>query len=437
MPTPPTPNMGLILPTLQDDEGVWDDLLNAALGVGGIDDHDHSAGRGVKVKPTGLDINADLTFAGHRALNLAATQLTAVDPATMAGFNRSFFVSNADNELYYRNNAGTNVKFTNGGTLNFSIVGGIGGDYTAVGALFSFDDGTDRYLAQQQGSPRPWAGMAVGNLDLYQQAASIVNRVRLKSPAALAASYDVTFPAALPGSTLALQMSAAGAITASNTFANPVVCAGTLGVGGTFSTGLGQLADIKGTLQVGQAATLLSTLAVAGVATFAAQSVFSLGAQFANNQNLLLQGTGYVQHGDRHVTVPVVYPNFVTASGVINNNGTNLGAALAVSSSGYFPIGACLPVGARIKSVVARLGNAPGAAIQYDFYFGQASVGAFSWSLLGGSTSSASNTPTITPSGPYTGGIMPAAADALFIRVTTPGGSTAVVCAWDITYDMP
>lgn len=305
MPTSPTPNMGLILPTLSGDLGEWDDLLNEALGER-VDEHDHSSGKGVKVTPAGLNIDRPLSFAGHAALNLGAAQLAPVPASSMAGVNRALWVSDADNELYYRNHAGTDVQITTGGTLNVSIVGGIGGDYSTVGALLSFDDATHRYLAQQQGSPRPWAGIALGNLDLYEQAAGIVHRVRLQSPSALAASYALTLPSALPASTQLLQVSSAGALTASNSIDQPLSLASTLDVAGAAT--LSSL-DVSGALNVAGAVTLQNTVDATGLIT--ASAGVTLGA----DQHLTLSGTGEVKHGTRTRVIDLM-PTATTAGSV-------------------------------------------------------------------------------------------------------------------------
>jgi hypothetical protein len=148
------------------------------------------------VPSAGIGINADLSF-GAFALTLAkAITFSPVAPASMTSYSNALYTSSTDNNLYFRNSTGTNVQVTSGSTLNISIVGGIGGDYASVSALFSYEDSTRRYLAQQQGSPRPWAGFATADIDLYQKAISISNKVTLKSPNALAASYNVIFPAA-------------------------------------------------------------------------------------------------------------------------------------------------------------------------------------------------------------------------------------------------
>lgn len=221
---PVTTNMSLVMPTEGGSNDIWDTILNTLFGV--VDAHDHTTGKGVQVPSTGLKINADVAWAfggtSYSITSLKAVDFTPVTAASVAALAGAFFVSSADNELYFRSIAGSNIKITNSGALNVSIVGGIGGDYSSISALFSYDDASHSYWAQQEtiAAVRKWASLRVGNVDIYEAAASITNRVRLNSPSALAASYALTLPAALPASTVALQCSSAGVLSASNNFAD-------------------------------------------------------------------------------------------------------------------------------------------------------------------------------------------------------------------------
>lgn len=214
-----TPNMGLTLPTIDGSTGTWDTILNAALEL--VDAHDHTAGSGVRIAPGAININADLTFGGNAATNLKAAAFTAQASYTTA---RSLWVRTSDNELIFRTSGGMDIQITSGTSLNLSLVGGITGDYAAASAALYYDDAAEAYrFLEAAPSPNDWSRVACGDLDLYEHASGIANRVRLSSPAALAASYALTFPAAAPGSTLAVQCSSAGALSFSNTFAGAMV----------------------------------------------------------------------------------------------------------------------------------------------------------------------------------------------------------------------
>jgi hypothetical protein len=107
--------MNLNLPVVTQTLGPeWATQLNTALEV--VDLHDHSSGKGVKVKTAGLDINADLTFAGFRALNLQASQYTSQALPLSGALNaNSVYVSGGN--LYFTNGSGVSIQLTTGGSI--------------------------------------------------------------------------------------------------------------------------------------------------------------------------------------------------------------------------------------------------------------------------------------------------------------------------------
>jgi hypothetical protein len=214
--------MGLVYPTPGNTTNTWGTVLNVLLGL--VEAHDHSAGKGVQVPTAGIGINADLGFASFAATAVKALAFTEEAAASVTGYSDALFVNSSDHNLYFRNSSGVNVQVTAGSTLNLSLVGGIGGDYSSVSALVYYDDSTRRYLLEQEvvAGLRPWAGLGTADIDLYEKASSIVNAVKLKSPGALALGYTVTFPAAVPGSTSPVLMSNAGVLSATNTFPNKI-----------------------------------------------------------------------------------------------------------------------------------------------------------------------------------------------------------------------
>lgn len=232
------PNMLLVLPTRgAPGSGTWDDAIDAALAL--IDAHDHSAGKGTLVPTAGLNINADLSFAGLWA-PVHLHRITFDSVAALSSNNKSFFVSDGtgglvSGELYWRTNSGSNVRVTNGAALNVTaFAGGIGGDYAAVGAAVAFDDANDRYTFKQQGGT--WARMASGEVRILETGTSESLYVGLVCPSALAGSYAITLPLAAPGSTSIVQMDSSGVLTASNTVANAVTLSGALTVNNTVTT---------------------------------------------------------------------------------------------------------------------------------------------------------------------------------------------------------
>lgn len=330
------PNLGLILPVLGSSDGNWDDLLNDCLEL--IDAHDHSPGRGLRIKTAAINIDADLTFSGKSLTNLG--QLKFAEIAEPVGGATTLYVDSTTHELYWITSGGSHVKLTNGASINTSLVGGIVGDYTAVSAEVAFDDSNKRYTFKDGQSPKVWARLAAGDVRIYEMTSGVTNYVGIKSPTALAASYSIEMPAALPAGAAFAMVGSGGAVTFDE---EPV-----------------------------------------------------LGA----NKSITLSGTGYVKHGTRTRRVAFHAGGLVVESGTVSNNSTLPGQQVDASSSAYFYLG---PVNAleSISSVHLILGNTPANAVTYEFYVASAGSGAASWSLVGSGTTTASNAPTVSPGGLY------------------------------------
>lgn len=228
-----TANMSLQVPTLNGDPGTWDTQLSASLAL--IDLHDHTAGKGVRIPTAGLNINADLTMAGYQFTNLKGATFTA-QASDLTG--PALYVKGVD--LYFRDGSANVIRFSASGSINIATTGGIAGDYISGAAQVYYDQAAKTYRFLDAATPpNVWSYMASASVDIYEKGSGITNRVRLSSPAALAASYEVTFPAALPGSTLLTQVSSAGVMTWSNTIANAVSMSSTLGVTGLITATAG------------------------------------------------------------------------------------------------------------------------------------------------------------------------------------------------------
>lgn len=191
------PNMSLTVPVRgASGSGHWADTLDQDLAL--LDAHDHSSGKGALVRTAGIGINADLSFGS----SWAATALNRVTFSSVApvAANKSLFVSSTDDELYWRSAAGANVKVTDASSLNVAaFTGGFGGDYTAVSAEAAYDDANLRYTFKQGGGSL-WARMASGEVRILETSSSESVYVGLAAPAALAGSYTMAWPLALPAS---------------------------------------------------------------------------------------------------------------------------------------------------------------------------------------------------------------------------------------------
>lgn len=267
---PTLPNMGIITPTLGGDKGVWDDKINAAMGL--IDAHDHTAGKGLPITTAALDIDADLDVGGHALTSLGKITFSAI--ATLAAGLLDIYVDVNDNELYWRNASGANVKLTSGNSINTSLVGGIVGDYSTVGAEVAFDDANHRYTFKQQGSPHTWAITASGEVRIYETSTSENVYVGQKAPTALAATYTLTWPLALPA------------------VGQPVVCAadGTLTFGQAITLNVDQGVTISGTARYGEGSkpTIVPLLKTSCYAKLGAASDAGPGITLSNNSEIYI-----------------------------------------------------------------------------------------------------------------------------------------------------
>lgn len=232
MPQSPTPNMLLVQPSENGDTGVWDTLLTTLFLL--IDGHDHSSGKGVKVKPNGLTIDADLSMASagsyYALKDCKAIDLEPRPASEMTAYAGLFFNSSDSNNLYCRTASGTNVRITNGTTLDLTVVGGIGGDYAAVPAELNFVDSSKSYTFRST-SAGNWSRLQAGALRISEFGTTETTYVEIACPAALAGTYTITMPTAAPGATAPVQMSSAGTLTAS--VADAIAC-GTVTTSGSY-----------------------------------------------------------------------------------------------------------------------------------------------------------------------------------------------------------
>lgn len=184
--------MDLPIPIPSQDPGPqYASDLNSCLTL--IDQHDHAAGSGVQITPSGLNINADLDFITNNAIGLLSSRYTAQNsPLAGASDLGCTYVSGAD--LYYNDTAGNQVRITASGSVA-GTPGSIGSLVSPASVTWVVADET--YVFESDVN-------TAGNIDcgsvIIREVAASANGVTLSSPVALAANYTLTFPGALPGS---------------------------------------------------------------------------------------------------------------------------------------------------------------------------------------------------------------------------------------------
>ena len=160
-----SPNMTLVLPVVQGEVGpAWAQELNTAIGTG-IDSHDHTTGKGVKVPTAGLNINADLTFNSYKATGLAGSQYTAVAQPSSGTFTRGLYVTSAD--LYYQDGSGNNIRLTQSGAIipnGTGAANGFYGEYASVVAHAAYYSTTGSYQLYKNSGESVRANLTVGSI---------------------------------------------------------------------------------------------------------------------------------------------------------------------------------------------------------------------------------------------------------------------------------
>mgnify|MGYP001610313480 CR=1 FL=1 len=231
---PPTTYMLMTLPTEGASDDVWDHLINEAFELR-VDGHRHITGEGRPVPVAGLNIDDDLSFGGLHSITdaVGVGLINNVNPLAAGEY---ILFATAGN-LYFRNGSGFNVRITSSNALDMTTVGGIAGDYTTQGAEVAFINASDSYTFKQQlgAGVRQYAKLEASGLLLYEHVPHPgtpvpTTFVGLDSPAGLAGSYTLTFPAALPAAatTLIQQVDNLGVMTWSNTITQAVTLSAVL-----------------------------------------------------------------------------------------------------------------------------------------------------------------------------------------------------------------
>ncbi len=198
-------NMSLPIPVQGLDPGP-DYALNINNCLTLLDGHDHSAGKGVAITPAGLNINADLPLNNNNLTLVKTARFTPQVslPATSPNL-ACLFVIGAD--LYYNDAAGNQVRITQGGavtgasgTITGLPSGTAGASYNSLGGEFIF-----------QSASNIAADLDGGSILIREKVAG-ANRVKISSPAALAANYDLILPSVVPPSRKIMSLDNAGNI---------------------------------------------------------------------------------------------------------------------------------------------------------------------------------------------------------------------------------
>jgi len=233
-----TSNMALILPTVGSDPGPdYATHLNASLSI--IDAHDHTSGNGVKITPSGLNINTDLSIGSNNLTSIRSSRFIS-NAAVLALGTDLNCVNVVNGDLYFNDGSGNKVRITQ--------AGGVAGSPGSIGSLTAPASAT--YVAANtkfvwQADANKYAAMDNGAVTIRETNVASANGITIQSPSSLAAAYSLTLLTALPGSTQWLSCDSSGNLgtVSSNTIQQGVTRAngttvGLLGVAISASSGV-------------------------------------------------------------------------------------------------------------------------------------------------------------------------------------------------------
>lgn len=181
----------------------WMELQNTGLNT--IDQHDHTTGKGAPLGSASIAIDADLDFNDNNAIGLRSTRYTALSLGDLGVSDIGcLIVSGVD--LYYVDGSGNQIRITSGGGV-VGAPGNITGLTAPAEVDYSSLSKTYTFLSDTTTAGNIYAGSVA-----VAEAVPSGKAVTLKAPTSLAANYQVTFPAALPGTTKILRLTSAGAI---------------------------------------------------------------------------------------------------------------------------------------------------------------------------------------------------------------------------------
>lgn len=195
-----TPNMSLPVPGVGVTPGpAFATDVNACMAI--LDQHNHSAGSGVAITPTGLNISSDLSFLGNNATVMRSSRYSPQAAFTLPADIGAVYVSGVD--LYFRDINGTNIRMT--------ASGGVAGTPGSIANLVApasatYVSGSSTFVWQSN-------TLTPANLDaasiLLRNLSASSNALTLNPPSAMGSNFSITLPN-LPVSTMLMTLDSSG-----------------------------------------------------------------------------------------------------------------------------------------------------------------------------------------------------------------------------------
>jgi hypothetical protein len=201
-----SPNMNLTIPSVGITLGpAYASQINSTLNI--IDTHDHSSGSGVRITPSGLNINSELPINNNNIISIRSARFQSQGSllALTTDLN-CLYVSGVD--LYYNDGNGNQVRVTDSG----GIAGTPGSIANLVSpASASYVSGSQTFVWQSAANTA--ANLDAGSIRLREILAGS-NAVTLSVVSPLTSNYTLTLPVPPATTQTFLAIDASGNITA-------------------------------------------------------------------------------------------------------------------------------------------------------------------------------------------------------------------------------
>lgn len=206
MPTTTTSaNMNLVIPVVGSESGPqYASDINSSLTI--IDQHDHSAGNGVLITPSGLNISSDLPINNNNLTAIRSSRFQAQSAvlALTSDLNCTY-VTGVD--LYYNDGSGNKIRITQSG----AVAGTPGSIANLVSPASASYSSANQTFIWQSAANTP-ANMDFGYA-VFRNNTANSRGLSLYPPTAMGSNYSLTLPS-LPAQTNIMTLDAAGAMGA-------------------------------------------------------------------------------------------------------------------------------------------------------------------------------------------------------------------------------
>jgi hypothetical protein len=206
-------DLSIPVPGIGGDTGA--DAANAiVVSLDAIDLHDHTEDKGSLITSAAININDTLDFNGQAASSVK--QITFSEQGSSPTDLNSMYAK-SDGELYYRDDAGSEVKLTDEGKVNVGGTGTLGGVTVGSSAGINYTEGSYAWsAAPHNGTAGAFANFNMRDLRLNGATSGVL----AIKPADVIVSYNLTLPGGAPSANQFLMSDGSGIFSWQNACVN-------------------------------------------------------------------------------------------------------------------------------------------------------------------------------------------------------------------------